>query len=45
MSHNVSVNENMNKEYSFHPQISKCSAYMSASNDLFSGNNKDFYDR
>ena len=30
MSHNVSVNENLNNEYSFHPQISKCSAYMSA---------------
>ena len=45
MTHNVSVNENINKEYSFHPQISKSSAFMSAQNEMFSGNMKDFYDR
>ena len=45
MSHNVSVNEHLNKEYSFHPHISKSSAFLSAQNDMFSGNMKDFYDR
>ena len=45
MSHNVSVNEQMNREYSFHPHISKSSAYLSAQSDMFSGNMKDFYDR
>jgi hypothetical protein len=45
MSHNVSVNEQMNKEYSFHPHISKSSAYMSAQSEMFNGNMKDFYDR
>lgn len=45
MSHNVSVNENINKEYSFHPHISKSSAFLSAQNDMFSGNMKDFYER
>lgn len=45
MSNNVSMNEQMNREYSFHPQISKTSAYLSAQNDNFSGNMKDFHAR
>lgn len=35
MNHNVSVNEHINKEYSFHPHISKSSAFLSAQNDMF----------
>ena len=45
MSHNVSVNEQLNREYSFHPQISKSSAYLSAQSDMFSGNMKEFHER
>ena len=41
----VSVHDQLNKEYSFHPQISKSSAFMSEKSDMFNGNLKDFYDR
>ena len=39
MTHNMSVNDQLNREYSFHPQISD--VYSSASG----GNVKDFYER
>ena len=40
-----SYNEQLNKHYTFHPQISKTSNYMSEKSDMFNGNLKDFYDR
>ena len=45
MSHNMSVSEQMSKDYSFHPQISKASNLLSNQSDQFSGGMKDFYDR
>ncbi len=45
MNHNMSVNEQINKDYSFQPHISKSSNFMSAQSDMFNGNMKDFYDR
>jgi hypothetical protein len=39
------VTEQLSKDCSFHPQISKSSAYMSAHSDMFSGNLKEFYER
>lgn len=45
MNYNESVHEQMNKDYTFHPSISKSSNYISEHSKLFNGNNKDFYER
>lgn len=45
MNHTESHNEQLNRDYSFQPQISKTSNYISEKSDLFNGNLKDFYER
>jgi hypothetical protein len=45
MTRTESVNEQMNREHTFCPSISKTSQHMSEYNAMFFGNNKDFYER
>ena len=45
MNAHDSITAQTNNEYSFHPQISKTSKYISEQSEMFSGNNKDFFDR
>ena len=45
MNHTQSYNEHLGREYSFQPQISKTSNYLSEKSDYFHGNLKDFYER
>lgn len=40
-----SVNDQLNRQHPFHPQISKTSNYMSEKSDYFNGNLKEFYER
>ncbi|CDW79342.1 UNKNOWN [Stylonychia lemnae] len=45
MQQHESYNEQLQKDYSFQPHISKTSNYLSEKSDLFNGNLKDFYER
>jgi hypothetical protein len=45
MNYHDSVNEQLNRDHPFHPQISTTSKYMSEQSNMFNGNYKDFYER
>eukprot|EP00347_Sterkiella_histriomuscorum_P013421 403364769 len=45
MNHTESYHDQLNRDCSFQPHISKTSNYLSEKSDQFNGNLKDFYDR